>query len=862
MAISRRNFIERSGVLATGLWASNLLPTPLIHRSRQVLAQPTRRKLALLVGLNQYARSAKIPPLKGCVTDVELHRELLIHRFGFNPSDILTLTDDQATRSNIETAFITHLLEQVKGNDVVAFLFSGYGCLAANKTAVESSSPGASLGEQQVLLPSDVWVPSREQETPPLFNGIYEDTLLLLLRSLLSNQIITVLDVGRQPTLPPRGQRIRERALPIQTAKDLTTAELAFQDRLLRQTQLTRDQLQVQRQSNQTPGLVLTATGKTETAVELDLSDYSAGLFSLALTQQLWTATPATTITIQLGRVSNQMAALAGLGLQPSIRGQQSFGTLPWETDARPLVPGIGVITSTDRRGQTAKLWLGGLPAFLLEVYQPTSCLQAIPFQTAASTLVAARLTAEPKRESTAEQPEVAIKPQQSAPSSDLPSPSATGTVPLEAAPQPETAAPTIEPLPAEPGDILSAQRSAPLENRLGDELGLPAMAHPERTLLQLRSYRGWSGMGQHLNGPILQEGLLLQEMVRVLPKQVPLRLALAANLDRVERVDATSLFSLEKESIQLVGSQQPADYLFIKVLDSPNAPSAPATPETLKTAKTTAAKPRYGLAYLNGDLLPATLGDRGEVVKLAIQRLVPMFRTLRAAKLLNLTVNDFSSELQVSATLEQVVGESPVALSRRQTPSTPTPATDEAEAAASISKTDKTGQLLSLSSRTAVQYRITNWNPWPVYILILGLDSDTTFFASYITEANPSSADRKPTLKPYIIQPGSTLLLPSAEAPWSVRAPGGLSRTFVIISPQPLRQTTSALQNRLRSTASSTTGAIAFFSDPLPVIESLMTDLQTNSQPLLPDLERSDAKTWALSTQAWATLPFLYEVS
>ena len=65
--------------------------------------------------------------LAGCITDVELQRELLIHRFGFKADDIITLSDRQATREDIETAFIEHLTKQAKPDDVVVFHFSGYG---------------------------------------------------------------------------------------------------------------------------------------------------------------------------------------------------------------------------------------------------------------------------------------------------------------------------------------------------------------------------------------------------------------------------------------------------------------------------------------------------------------------------------------------------------------------------------------------------------------------------------------------------------------------------------------------------------------------------------------------------------------
>ena len=104
-------------------------------RYYQALAQPGSRKLGLLIGINQYQKN---PALAGCLTDVELQRELLIHRFGFHPSDILTLTDEQASREQIETAFLKHLTEQAQPGDVVVFHFSGYGRRVKLETSPEA----------------------------------------------------------------------------------------------------------------------------------------------------------------------------------------------------------------------------------------------------------------------------------------------------------------------------------------------------------------------------------------------------------------------------------------------------------------------------------------------------------------------------------------------------------------------------------------------------------------------------------------------------------------------------------------------------------------------------------------------------
>ena len=111
MQLNRRRFLQ-----GTGLGILTLALDPYL----QGLAAPTARKLALLVGVDHYGDGSL--DLKGCVTDVQLQQELLIHRFGFNPQDIVTLTNAEATREAIETAFLEHLVNQAIAGDVVVFL--------------------------------------------------------------------------------------------------------------------------------------------------------------------------------------------------------------------------------------------------------------------------------------------------------------------------------------------------------------------------------------------------------------------------------------------------------------------------------------------------------------------------------------------------------------------------------------------------------------------------------------------------------------------------------------------------------------------------------------------------------------------
>jgi uncharacterized caspase-like protein len=132
MALKRRAFLQQAGGALTALGLSEVGLALFADRYQQALAQSARRKLAVLVGINHYPESvcdyvpARGPALTGCLTDVELQQELLIHRFGFQPNDIVTLIDQAATRQGIESALLA-LTQQVVAGDIVLFHFSGLG---------------------------------------------------------------------------------------------------------------------------------------------------------------------------------------------------------------------------------------------------------------------------------------------------------------------------------------------------------------------------------------------------------------------------------------------------------------------------------------------------------------------------------------------------------------------------------------------------------------------------------------------------------------------------------------------------------------------------------------------------------------
>ena len=343
MGLKRREFLQQAGRVLGAIGISEALWLRLGSRYLQALAQPTARKLALLVGVDKYPDS----PLHGCVTDVDLQRELLIYRFGFVPSDILTLTDAQATRDNIETAFVTHLSEQAKPGDVVVFHFSGCGSRVSL-----GESPGIM---QNSLVPADDVLPLLANRA---VNDILEETLLLLVRELATENAIAILDTSYPyPGFSKNGNfRIRSRPRP--TIGQPSLAELTFAEGLRARPNLRPD------------AAVLAAGANSQLAAEQEWNGFTAGLFTYALTQTLWWATPASSFSVCFSRAAgNVYSKLAGLSQEPQIRHHDltaapavNFSNLIFNSPASD-----GAVTAVEDGGKTVHLWLGGLSPGVLE---------------------------------------------------------------------------------------------------------------------------------------------------------------------------------------------------------------------------------------------------------------------------------------------------------------------------------------------------------------------------------------------------------------------------------------------------------------------------------------------------------------
>ena len=700
--MERRTFLHRIGSILAVLGVTEAEWLTLGNRYYQALAQPSPRKLALLIGINQYPQ---IPALSGCLTDVELQKELLIHRFGFQQSDIVTLTEEQASREFIEAAFLDHLGKQAKPGDVVLFHFSGYGSRVKLETSPNTM--------QNALVAANVDQVIQDEK---IVNYILEETLLLLLRSLPTDRVTAVLDTSYYAPSTVLGLKIR--ALQESVAK-LAVEELDF-----------LKQLKTQKLSS-TP-IVLAATSEpNQSAKERLFSGFSAGLFTYALTQYLWEFTPATTIQVALWYVENSLSKL-GSKQQPGLLSSQKNADI---TSLQPdgIIGAEGVVSAIEEDGKTVHLWLAGLPPQVLLYYGVNS-----------------RLT-------------------------------------------------------------LATTEQLVLRSRTG----LTAKA-------QISKIEGANP---------LQVGQFVQEAVRVLPRNIHLKIALDTRLERIERVDATSAFAGFSHVSTVVAGEKPADYVFAKLQEIPS---------------------RYGLFSLGGELIPNTSGEVGEAVKLTVQRLAPKLSTLFAAKLWRLTENQGSSRLPLKATLEIISGISPQVVMQRETIRTFKPET-------SIKKSLPTA-IVPIGSR--MQYRVENQSDRPAYLILLGLNNNHTgiAFYSWETPQEPNTGDTKPLLKQVVIAPGETLTVPqtNSASEWLISGPASFCEQQLIFSTAPFSETLAALSTVKYSTAEER--PIGSLLNPLDVAQALLQDLH-NASTLKAEMNGTAADSYILDVNNWASISFSFQV-
>ena len=363
MGIARRQFLQ-AGLTSLIGWQF-LSRDRLAFAAEQYIQQAstsTQRKRALLIGINQYDAKEDISqnfasngwlPLHGCVNDVELQKELLIHRFGFAPQDIITLTDREATRNNIFEAITTHLVAQTLPDDLVVVHFSGH---------------GSRLGTYNTLVPVDSGLPQNLEN----LKDITEQEWRSWLQAIATDRILSVIDAGfYYPNVSAIGNfRLRSR---IGLKKWQPPTEI--------------EQIKKQPVEKSPIGTTLRAVSGDMLCADAQWSGFSSGAFTYALVQQMWQITPATTIYVVMGNVATELDRKAlhneNLTIDKQIAEMVEIESAPQKTvdshtfatflPVSTLGSDVAIINSTD---DFADVCLAGLPIAVLSNYMAGSILQ------------------------------------------------------------------------------------------------------------------------------------------------------------------------------------------------------------------------------------------------------------------------------------------------------------------------------------------------------------------------------------------------------------------------------------------------------------------------------------------------------
>lgn len=364
--IKRRQFLQFAGSTLATLGLSQLDIQAAGDKYARVLAQGTPRKLALLIGINTY----KDAPLRGCVTDVYLQQQLLIHRFGFNPKDILILTDGQATRQGILTAFEEHLIKQAKTGDVVVYHYSGHG------SQVRDPDCDSSDCLNSTFVPVDSTLPTNYPNQGGVVQDIMGHTLFLLMDAIKTENVTVVLDSCHSGGGTRGNFRVRSRDGGSQLQP--TDAEQIYQQQWLQKLNLSPATFKQRRRAGVAKGVVIAATKRDQLAADTPFNDFFAGAFTYLMTQYLWQQTGSESFIRAMPNVARSTTRLSFTKQEPliEVKPGSDYSKSPVYFINEQTPPAEAVITKVE--GNQAVLWLGGLSPESLVAFNSGAMLSVV----------------------------------------------------------------------------------------------------------------------------------------------------------------------------------------------------------------------------------------------------------------------------------------------------------------------------------------------------------------------------------------------------------------------------------------------------------------------------------------------------
>ncbi|WP_414527762.1 caspase family protein [Nodularia chucula] len=367
----RRQFLQFTGSALTTLGINYFNIKNQSLRYAQAVSASTPRKLALLIGINNYQTVAN---LKGSITDIYLQRELLIHRFGFHPQDILLVSDEsdiKPTRAGILQAVEEHLIQQAKPGDTVVYHFSGHG-----SQVFDQHSP---LLENlnSTFVPSDRTISVVNNQ--PQVSDITGKTLFLLMSAINTENLTVVLDScyaggGKRGNLTIRSTPGGKQYTP-------SHLELEYQQKWLSHLNISPTELEQRRQQGIAKGIVIAAARNNQVAAEAYLDDFVTGAFTYLMTQYLWQENSNTPVKTVITNISRSINSTFTSNQTPELTAKTNSNNArkPTYFISQPVPTAEAVITQIT--GKNVNLWLGGIPPQALAAFNQNAIFQLIDNQ-------------------------------------------------------------------------------------------------------------------------------------------------------------------------------------------------------------------------------------------------------------------------------------------------------------------------------------------------------------------------------------------------------------------------------------------------------------------------------------------------
>ena len=705
MKFSRRSFVQgvTASIISYWGWDNQLILSPdKLNAYGVTLNQSNARKLALLVGIDQYSSGNS---LKGCKTDVELQKELLIYRFGFQPQDIITLTDKQATRNKIINAFKEHL-QQATQDDVVVFHFSGYG----RKVSIESSDGKSNIVNSLIAYDT---IKAHDNQV----DDILLDTLINLAEKLNTNKYTLILDTSFTPPSTSIQKQISLRGYDRSRTLKISNLELDFNQKLVNNSPAS---VKIPAKKSKLSGLILLPKNNN-LALEIHSNDFNCGLFTYTLTQSLWTITKPINNSNLQKQINSKTALYSYDTEEVDLYSQRLTDTLNYHLPFTPNSQGIGIVTQV-LEAKNVQLKLLGLPLLLLFNYGINS--------------------------------------------------------------------------------LLTAQID--VENTI---------------TIQINSLIGNLAKGTVIKGDInlVKKGLVVQELVRVIPAKLGLNIGLDDQLNKIEKVDATSALS----TINAVSLVSTVDNNFVDyILDKSN--------EDNRQGYSLYSPTGVPLKYTNPT-------SEHEGVHSAVKRFEELMYldSDLADKLLNLTYNEYSSALAVSSTL-QVNSKNSIVQFTKYTPNI-------------TSKTKSSQynyQLINIPQNSLINIQLNNQNAKDLYYLIFEINSAKEIFIY-----------NNPQLK--IVKAGNNQKLPNENNSfkWFINSNKGLGELIIICATSPFAKTIDILAKTNGTKLQNE--QVFLLNNSVSIIRSVLEDLHLNS-----NINHNDNDPYSLDMNDWITFKFSYQIT